>query len=441
MKNVVAISLLALLAQVAHAQIIDAKETAKQKSEQRANNNIDRGIDNVFDRTEQGIGNLFKKKKSKQKSQPDSPEADTSQDSNNQLPESSQKTNQGNTPTGVPQGTATFKAYSKFDFVSGEKTLYFDNFERLDVGDFPADFNSNASGEVVAIDGKDGKWLALTANGTFIPEAMGKLPDNFTLEFEVGIDVDPSNNYSGFGLAFNTNAKELFNNGSSYAPGSYLYLHPGGNGSASFTVTQSDGSVLENGFQMPQWSAAGNNFAKISVWRQKGRLRVYVNETKLMDLPRFFIDTNPYYTAFYRHFMGECKVFVTNVNYAIGAPDTRSKLITEGRFSTTGIKFDSGSDKIKADSYGSLKAIADVLKENPGVRVKIIGHTDSDGNADKNLELSKKRAASVKNALTVEFAIEPARLETDGKGQTNPVEQNTSSVGKANNRRVEFIKL
>lgn len=58
-----------------------------------------------------------------------------------------------------------------------------------------------------------------------------------------------------------------------------------------------------------------------------------------------------------------------------------------------------------------------------------------------NLELSKKRSISVKTALVKEFGIDEKRMETDGKGQTEPIDTNSTPEGKANNRRVEFIKL
>ncbi len=70
-----------------------------------------------------------------------------------------------------------------------------------------------------------------------------------------------------------------------------------------------------------------------------------------------------------------------------------------------------------------------ILKENPAIRVKIIGHTDSDGGDALNLALSKKRAEAVKNALVSQYGIEGARLETDGKGASQPVSPNTSPAG------------
>jgi outer membrane protein OmpA-like peptidoglycan-associated protein len=134
-------------------------------------------------------------------------------------------------------------------------------------------------------------------------------------------------------------------------------------------------------------------------------------------------------------------LFIANFRFAVGAPDTRSRLLTEGKLITRGITFDSGSDVIKPESYGVIKEIADVLKENSSLRIKIIGHTDSDGADDMNLTLSKKRSAAVKNTLEKQFGIDASRMETDGKGESEPVSPNNTSEGKANNRRVEFIKL
>ena len=116
-------------------------------------------------------------------------------------------------------------------------------------------------------------------------------------------------------------------------------------------------------------------------------------------------------------------------------------MITEGKLVTYGIYFDVNKDVVKPESYGTLKEIAAALNENPTVRVKIIGHTDADGDDAKNLDLSKRRADSVKNELAKTFGIDVARFETDGKGETQPVAPNDTPANKALNRRVEFIKL
>jgi len=119
----------------------------------------------------------------------------------------------------------------------------------------------------------------------------------------------------------------------------------------------------------------------------------------------------------------------------------RNKLLTEGKLVSYGIYFDVNKDIVKPESYGTLKGIADVLTENPDVKVKIVGHTDSDGADAANLDLSKRRGAAVKTELVSNFGIDASRLETDGMGETKPVAPNDSPVNKALNRRVELIKI
>ena len=183
---------------------------------------------------------------------------------------------------------------------------------------------------------------------------------------------------------------------------------------------------------------------KVSIWRQKNRLRVYMNEEKIWDVPRAFSNDVNYNTLLImRHTSHnpEDRFLFSNLRLAVGAADTRNRLVTEGRFVTRGILFDVNSDKIKGESYGVLKEISTVLKENAELKIKIIGHTDSDGDDKSNLDLSKRRAESVKAMLSKEFGIDATRIQADGKGESEPVDKNTSSEGKANNRRVEFIKL
>lgn len=412
-------------------QCINAQETvggkvlknAKDKTYQRGEQKGDEGVETVLNKAEEKIKNIFKKKDKKKKEEPQPSEEN---------PEQSQENKNTSTPT---------KSNSKFDFVAGEKELYFDNFERLNIGDFPAEFNTNASGEIVNVDGKSGKWLSMTKNGAFIPENIKTLPDNFTLEFEVGLIGNPSNNYSGLGLNFTTNEDGLFKDVLFDWSSSILYLHPGAD-LASIQILPSSGTnEINNDIPMPQWSQNGKRFAKISIWRQNGRLRVYVNEDKLIDAPRFFAESKPYHLAFSRRFFEDSELLMTNIRFAVAGADTRNKLITEGRFVTNGILFDVNSDNIKPESGTVLKEMATTLQENPTVRVKIIGHTDSDGADAANLALSQKRAAAVKTALSSFYGIGANRMETDGKGESQPLNKNTTPAEKAQNRRVEFIKL
>jgi OOP family OmpA-OmpF porin len=424
MKKLMMVVILTNMYVAAQAQILDriknrTKETAAGRVETKTDETVDKGLNKI----EEGIGSIFKKKDKK---------ATTSTNTTSNTGNGSD-VNNGN--------VASAKSNSKFDFEPGNKVLYFDDFKRLNLGDFPAEFNTNASGEVVEISGKSGKWLSMTKNGAFIPESIKDLPENFTLEFEVGLIGDPGNNYSGLGLNFTTDKDQLFKDVLFGEASSILYLHPGADLASVQILPGNGGTEISNDIAMPQWSSKGKRFAKVSIWRQKGRLRVYLNQDKLVDAPRFFAESKPYKLAFFRRFFEECQVSVTNVRFAIAGEDTRSKLITEGKFVTNGILFDVNSDNIKPESGVILKEIATVLQDNPSVKVKIIGHTDSDGDANANLLLSKKRSLAVKNSLINFYGIQADRIETDGKGESQPVQSNNTVSDKAQNRRVEFIKL
>lgn len=419
--TIIALLALGLFAGTANTQIIHPKETTKRKVEDRTNRKADETIDKGLDKVEEGIGSIFKKKDKKQK------------ENNN-----GNSTNSGNGNTNGSNNST--KSNSKFDFEQGNKVLYFDDFQRLNIGDFPAEFNTNSSGEVVNVSGKNGKWLAMTKNGAFIPESIKTLPENFTLEFEIGIIGDPSNNMGGFGINFTTIAAELMKDMFFGQGTSVVWVHPAGN-VANIGIFPSSGvTPMENEIKMTQWNVGKKNFAKISIWRQQGRLRLYVNEDKIIDVPRFFVEGKPYQMAFFRSFFDDCELLMTNIRFAVAGEDTRSKLITEGKFVTTGILFDVNSDHIKPESGAVLKEIATVLQENPIIKIKIIGHTDSDGDAKANLTLSQKRALSVKTAFIHFYGINAERMETDGKGESQPLNNNSNIEEKNQNRRVEFVR-
>jgi outer membrane protein OmpA-like peptidoglycan-associated protein len=200
---------------------------------------------------------------------------------------------------------------------------------------------------------------------------------------------------------------------------------------------------IQNKNNFKTWDNSTNAIAHVALWRQADRLRVYINGEKVWDLQRAFDTATKYNIVFAmpRSPQASDYYLLSNIRLATGVPDTRNKLLKEGRFVTQGILFNSGSDRIKPESYGLLKEIANVLDESPSIRVKIIGHTDSDGDEKSNLLLSQRRAAAVKAALVNNMGIKPERLETDGKGQSKPIADNKTKEGKAQNRRVEFIKL
>ncbi|MEO7311320.1 MAG: OmpA family protein [Chitinophagaceae bacterium] len=340
--------------------------------------------------------------------------------------------------------------------MSGDKVVAFEDFSQDNVGDFPDKWNTNSNGEVVSISGKTGKWLNLGKDGVFLPEFIHSLPENFTFEFDLACSPDFSfySTYFNVGFCQMKNAAKEFTGWKQYydegRKGVLIGLHPknagGSQGLTNYHVYDDGKEAMKNETDQSQfWAGKNSNklFAHVSVWRQKQRLRVYVNESKVWDIPRAFDAANNYNSVVFMtsSFNNEIdKYYIANLRLAVGAPDTRNKLMTEGKFVTSGIFFDFQSAVIKPESYGIIKEIAGVLNDNADVKVKIMGHTSNDGDASANLELSKKRAAAVKAVLVKNFNISESRLTTDGKGGAEPVDKGTTAEAKANNRRVEFIK-
>jgi OOP family OmpA-OmpF porin len=401
---------------------------------------VDRTIDQGFDKAEEGVDKGAKEATKGKKG--GGTQTGSGGASDGTTPPSGPATTTAGANPGTP---ATLKAYSKFDFVPGERIIAFEDFSQDAIGDFPANWNTNSAGEVVNVTGRDGRYMKLSGAGIYYPEFLGEIPENATVEFNAAVLDEYSFYCAGITMHFIPDASNLLRHGNESRVS--VSFNPqdasGSNGSTGVVVHARDGEELMHNSRAQSGFVHRNiaPFARISVWRQKNRLRVYINDEKVWDLPRAFQDGVKYRLVFESGSCGESVTYMGDLRVAAGAPDTRNKLISEGRLVTRGILFDSGSDRIKAESYGTLKDIAAVLGENAGVRVRIIGHTDSDGDAAKNLELSKRRAASVKEALTKEFGIDAARLETDGKGQAEPAGPNDSPQGKANNRRVEFVKL
>ena len=112
----------------------------------------------------------------------------------------------------------------------------------------------------------------------------------------------------------------------------------------------------------------------------------------------------------------------------------------EGRFRFNNLNFASGSATIDSSSASEVDNIAAILKAYEDVSVRIEGHTDSQGNADSNLTLSQQRAEAVSNRLT-ELGIPVARVTTQGYGATNPVADNGTPEGRAENRRIEVVVI
>ena len=406
----------------AHAQI-NLRDKIKNQTSNRANNKADQGIDKSLDKVEEGIGNLFKK----DKNEGDQPEPGTEQ-------QQAAPQDQVNPAVAAPPA---FQSYSKFDFVPGEKIIFYDDFTEGNIGDFPIQWNTTGSGEVVTNNLFEGRWFNITnGDGATVLDEPIILPENYTIEFDV---VPQKNQDDGNNVAWS------FNVLSTNKPKDIDYgLARPGDAAIRFDFAYNtyyhsyyrDGTPELSGNTDKVRLLADKKY-KISIWVQKERIRLYVDETKVFDLPKAMSKNYKYNMV---RFDRGTAMF-TNFRIATGLPDMRNKLMTEGKLVTYGIYFDVNKDVVKPESFGTLKEIAAILNEVPDVKVNITGHTDSDGQDAANLDLSKRRAASVKAELAKNFSVNADRLETDGLGETQPVAPNDTPSNKALNRRVEFVKL
>jgi OOP family OmpA-OmpF porin len=338
-----------------------------------------------------------------------------------------------------PQEKPSMQTYSKYDFVPGEKVLVFDDFTETAVGDFPPNWNTTASGEVVTNNLFTGNWFKMVGSGCVALDEGLKLPENFTIEYDiVPSPTEEGNNAFEFGFYLYSadNPKDLNEGGA--VPGLKGGIKMSFGYRATYSAYNQEGYTI-SGEKEDAVMEADKKY-RLSFWVQKTRLRVYQDQVKVFDLPRVF-EAGFKCNMMRFELWGSTNPMITNFRIAAGLPDMRNKLITEGKLVSYGIYFDVNKDVVKPESNGTLKGIADVLKENPTVRVKIVGYTDSDGADAANLDLSKRRGASVKAELVKNFGIDASRLESDGLGETKPVAPNDTPSNKAMNRRVEFIKL
>ncbi len=422
-----------LLSQNVNAQIVKPKEVVKEQGTNRVNSKIEQGVDAGFNKIEEGVGSLLKKKKGSGGEEEEAVESDSESET-----DAAEQENEAR-PAAEPQ-KQKLESQTQYDFVPGDKILYFEDFSQDAIGDFPALWTSNGGGEVKTVNIAPGKWMHMNGeDAVYCYSKTVAFPDNFIIEF----DIIPDEEY-GRGIVFTLyeenqeDPKEINDD-----------LYPGKSG-FHITLTR-DGWETKGYTNDPEGDWIEGEASKnpvipeevnhVIIWIQKRRARIYHQGAKVLDVP-----TNIYsHTRFDRFlFSGWDRAswpMVTNLKITTAAPDTRSKLITEGRLTTYGITFDVNKADIKPESHGTLNDIATVLKENPSVRVKIVGHTDSDGDNALNLDLSKRRAESVKNALSLKFGVDASRMETEGAGESKPVAPNDTPVSKAMNRRVEFIKL
>lgn len=120
-----------------------------------------------------------------------------------------------------------------------------------------------------------------------------------------------------------------------------------------------------------------------------------------------------------------------------GCPDMKPEDRAKLQKAFDNLQFETGKDKILSSSYPSLNELAVILRNNSNYKLHLEGHTDNKGDAKKNLDLSKKRAAAVEKYLEGK-GVPKDQITSEGYGDTKPKDTNDTEAGRAKNRRVEM---
>ena len=335
----------------------------------------------------------------------------------------------------------------KSDFVRGSVILFEDDFAGEQMGEFPSKWDiSDGSLEVASVNGK--KYAHSNASGgtVFSPlmeNMKSYLPDVFTLEWEEFMckpgDIDQMcwHIYFYQGDDELGNIYKMFRPGSPDAYGNYSFKK--GSGASGEVTGDLKWDDLEKCIKFGQW----NHFA---ISFNKRAFKYYINGQRVINLPNVAAPSR-----FEFHVQDEYPYRgVGHVILAKGAVDLYQRQTTDlsavekaiaetGKFVTNNILFETGKATLKPESMAEIQKVADYMKKNPSTRFEVQGHTDNQGSDKINDPLSQQRAEAVVKALEG-LGCDPFNMRAVGKGSHEPVADNATEAGRAQNRRVEFIK-
>jgi len=314
--------------------------------------------------------------------------------------------------------------YTKYDFVPGDRVIFYDDLSDEEEGEFPYRWNLERGVFEIARMGGE-YWILCTDDGYIIPKTpKGPLQEKYTVELEFYSAgpkftvpyyyiywIDASNNIIG---------KFEFNGGT------HTNLWIGGKSLASKSLDK----------------ALSKGVHTMRIMATKRSIKCYLDQVRVANVPKVE-GFNPvgFKVRMYPYKDEGNYCMIKSYRFAEGGKSMREQLDETGRIVTHGILFDPDSYVIKAESFKTLKNIGRLLEDDPSLRLSIEGHTDSDGADEHNTKLSQNRAKAVVDYITKNYGISANRLEAKGWGESKPIDTNDSAEGKANNRRVELVKL
>lgn len=408
-----------------------AERTLERKVEEKTEQKTGEVIDEVFE----APGKMSSGTKEKKTKKSESDEADDAA-YDEQGYTDDMTTDSG---SGIAQSTSDIVKGSSF-FPEGN-VIFSEDFAQDNQGDFPARWETNAGGEVILINGM--KAFRMYPNGIYVAD-LNTLPENYALDFEFTTANLDYKGLSGSGFFVELVNEKSFSKTTESGARFGFSLWAGSSQPDKISVENwgKNVSKIQNTINYKMADRL-NGTIRFTVVVNGKRLRVFIDNEKALDLPSILqSDAGRYIRFSLRGTDNNAQhvAAISGITITEEAEDLRSMLL-KGGFSTTKILFNSGSSDIRQESYEFLQKVGKALNEEPGLRIMIVGHTDSDGDAVANMTLSKSRAASVANYLIDYVGIDKERLLTQGRGENEPVADNTTPDGKAQNRRVEFQKL
>jgi outer membrane protein OmpA-like peptidoglycan-associated protein len=411
------------------AQIkIDVKKKVNQQANKRANQRTNQAIDKGFDKIEEGIGNVFKKKDK------------TSGEEKEEQPEEKKQTNTKATPQEEPTPAEQPKpqlTWAKYDFVPGTEIIFEDNLEGEQNGEFPSKWDLvQGNFENASFDGSNVIYhmkCNMNGGGGIVPMLKNAkddyLPEEFTIEFDAYFTENHGGNYV---IYFGDYRNQTKLDKEYQIAKKWIRIAKNSVEGENFETNFYPGYKSGIYDKTPKWRHVAISF-------NKRALKVYLDDARVLNIPN--LGYNP--TGFSlgkQSVEGKDPGYTKNFRIAKGAVPLYDKFLTDGKFVTTGIKFDVNKATIKPESMGTINYVVKMMTDHPELKFSVEGHTDSDGETAPNQKLSEARAKSVMDKM-VELGISADRLTSKGHGESKPMAGNDTPEGKAQNRRVEFVKF
>ncbi len=394
-----------------------AEEKIKREAERRSERRVDKGIDKVYDEAEDEIdGKNKKSKKNKSSKQSKSKQLSKNEDS---------ETTSGKTSKAKKHNLV----WSKYDFVPGD-TVIFEDGPSADEenGEFPSRWDLYQGGaEIAEFDGEPVITFITDVGNMYrrgiVPYLKNPeqdyLPDVFTIEYDAYFNPKVYNerHYLTF---YDRKNQSSFSNAQ-----------------ITFFVNGVEFGEIEGdlkGKERSNWDDEGG-WRHIAIAYTKGKFKVYLDDQRLINIPHY--EGNPTGVTVTA---GSENMFIKNFRIAKGGVKYYKRVLSDGKIIVNGIKFDVNKATLRPESMGPINRIYKLMKKQPDLKFSVEGHTDSDGDEAFNMKLSKARAKTVMDKL-ISMGIDKSRLKYTGWGESKPIDNNATPEGKANNRRVEFVKF